>query len=151
MCHVNSVCLDMAYPDCSLALIALRDVSKCSPLVPFLWFDFVCSCCAGENEILCFTSQGFINHSSALCFVTGAINATSWQRENQREKKEKEAESIISLSFNWGFVFFFHNYHIICTGIWKVDLRTSLTPLECKQACIVAVEEWPGEEGRDVK
>lgn len=52
-------------------------------------FAFVCSFCAHENVILCFTSQAFINHSSALCFVSDTINATSWHRENERTERQR--------------------------------------------------------------
>lgn len=105
-------------------------------------FAFVCSFCAHENVILCFTSQAFINHSSALCFVSDTINATSWHRENERTERQR----------TFFFLFFFLcSHHIICTGIWKLDPWTSSTPLESKQACIVAGEEWLEEEGGDTE
>lgn len=54
------------------------------------YFPFVFSFCAHENVILCFTSWAFINHSSALCFVTDNITETSWQREDERTERQRK-------------------------------------------------------------
>lgn len=64
-----------------------------------VYFPFVFSFCAHENVSLCFTSWAFINHSSALCFVTDNITATSWQREDERTERQREKESFFPLFF----------------------------------------------------
>lgn len=133
----------MAHPECPLPLIALRDVLKYSPLVTFFWSAFVCSFMLCRNEILCFAS--YINHSSALYCVTDAINATSWQRENQRIEGEKER--IFSVPFLFSLPQQpYHLYWSLEIGPW-----TCLSPLEGKQTCFVAGEEWLKEEGWDIK
>lgn len=127
--HINIsalVCRDTVYPECSTFQKAVR---------------WLLSFCAQENVSLCFTSWAFINHSSALCFVTDNITATSWQREDERTERQREKEYFSP------FLFFLCSHHIICTGIWKLDLWTSSTPLESQRACIVAGEEWLEEWG----
>lgn len=85
--HINIstlVCRDTVYPECSTFLKAVR---------------WLLSFCAHENVSLCFTSWAFINHSSALCFVTDNITATSWQREDERTERQREKEYFFPFSF----------------------------------------------------
>lgn len=87
--HINT-CLSR------YGLPRMLHVSKSSPLVTFLLFSHFC---AHENVSLCFTSWAFINHSSALCFVTDNITATSWQREDERTERQREKEYFFPLFF----------------------------------------------------
>lgn len=64
------MCLDNVYPQCSLALIAVRDVLKCSLVVIYFGLVFAC-----KKETFCFTTKYFINHSSAWYFEADTLNS----------------------------------------------------------------------------